>query len=108
MLSELKRCVLVLEARQFRLHSSSGVVVLLEVGSLPVIERCEGVMLGPYAAGESGSGLYAQVQDFDWVRGGQSPHWRLLEEQEGEIVRSALTAPSASEVLSRVPFLYTN
>jgi hypothetical protein len=30
-----------------------------------------------------GKSRHAEMQDFDWVRGGPSPHWRLLSLAEG-------------------------
>ncbi|KAL1410009.1 hypothetical protein Q8F55_004011 [Vanrija albida] len=76
MLSGLTRCVLLLGAQQFRLHASSETAVFLHVGSLPVIEGCSAVFFGPHPAREGGQ--YAQVQDFDWVRAGKSPHFSVL------------------------------
>ncbi|WOO79293.1 Tubulin-specific chaperone C [Vanrija pseudolonga] len=78
MLSGLRRCVLVLGAQQFRLHSSTDTAVFLHVGSLPVIEGCERVTFAPLPGAQDAEKRYAQVQDFDWVRGGPSPHFKVV------------------------------
>lgn len=73
---------------QFRIHSSTNTQVLLNVASLPVIEHCTNLAFGPCplfllstlpAVYES---KHIHVQDFDWVRGGQSPNWRLLSKEQ--------------------------
>lgn len=100
LLTFVARSILVLTVRQFRLHSSTGVAVLLDVGSLPVIEKCQQVFFGPH--GESDK--YAQVQDFDWVRGGPSPHWSVMTDEQVSEVQRAISNP-ADHAVSTVPFL---
>lgn len=35
---------------------------------------------------KGGEGMWDQVQDFNWLRAEQSPHWRVMEEMERERV----------------------
>ncbi|OCF33655.1 hypothetical protein I316_04729 [Kwoniella heveanensis BCC8398] len=93
LLDEVEGCVLILGAQQFRIHSSSHATILLHVASLPVIEYSNNltfggypsVLLPPHASLSENPGSehpiseskHAQVQDFDWVRSGPSPNWRL-------------------------------
>ena len=78
--------------------------MLLQVASLPVIEHSTGLRFGAYPtsllSGQAVSlgdhiGIKAvlilrkaqeskhlDVQDFDWVRGGASPNWRLINDEE--------------------------
>lgn len=88
MLSEMVDCLVIVGAQQFRIHSSTNTQVLLNVASLPVIEHCTNLAFGPCplfllstlpAVYES---KHIHVQDFDWVRGGQSPNWRLLSKEQ--------------------------
>jgi hypothetical protein len=103
MLSDLHGCVIALGAQQFRLHDSSDSVLLLHTQSLPVVERCRGVRFGGYPFPAEGGSRHEQVQDFDWVRPGPSPHWALLAPSEAERLRAALQAsptPPAPQLLA--------
>lgn len=90
--------------KQFRIHSSTNTHVLLNVASLPVIEHCTNVAFGAYPSfllstqpaslfiyflfraftdmKQAYESRHTQVQDFDWVRGGQSPNWSLLSKDQ--------------------------
>jgi len=83
------------------MHDCVDVDVYLCVGSRPVVERCRGIRVAPAPSlavldrveGESQLGLeptvaasaaaatsatpnlWNQVDDFDWLRAEQSPHW---------------------------------
>lgn len=92
MLSEVLGSVVALGAQQFRLHSSSDSVLLLHVASLPVIEHCERVRFGAYPF-FSGASRHEEVQDFDWVRSGPSPHWSLLPSDLATKISDTLKAP---------------
>ncbi len=103
MLSDLHGCVVALGAQQFRLHDSSNSALLLHTQSLPVVERCRGVRFGGYPFPAEGESRHEQVQDFDWVRPGPSPHWALLSPSEATGLRSALQAsptPPAPQLLA--------
>ncbi|ADV19801.1 Tubulin folding cofactor C, putative [Cryptococcus gattii WM276] len=72
---------------QFRIHSSTNTQVLLNVASLPVIEHCTNLAFGAYppfllSTQPVYESKHTHVQDFDWVRGGQSPNWSLLSKDE--------------------------
>ncbi|ORY20383.1 tubulin binding cofactor C-domain-containing protein, partial [Naematelia encephala] len=87
LLSHLEGCLIVLGARQVRIHSSTASDILLHVVSLPIIEHSSNLHFGPYPRSlfsdlDKGIQLtqskFDQVQDFDWLRGGPSPNWTLL------------------------------
>ncbi|GMK58178.1 hypothetical protein CspeluHIS016_0502100 [Cutaneotrichosporon spelunceum] len=104
MLSDLHHCVVVLGAQQFRLHDTTDSLLLLHVASLPVIERCKGVRFGPYPFQTESESQHEQVQDFDWVRPGPSPHWSLLSADQAGVLRSAFLAsptPTAEQLLAQ-------
>ncbi|KAK7732240.1 hypothetical protein SLS53_008529 [Cytospora paraplurivora] len=94
--------VLVVDARQVRMHDCAGVTVYLWCGSHPIIEDCEGVRFAPvpdvyYRAwrgggdgGDGGDGedtdrnQWDQVDDFNWLKAEASPNWtRLVPGGEG-------------------------
>ncbi|ROW07293.1 hypothetical protein VMCG_03867 [Cytospora schulzeri] len=92
--------VLVLNARQVRMHECVGVTVYLWCGSHPIIEDCRGMRFAPlpggYLArgqqqqqqqqqqeeeGASGGGdvnQWDQVDDFNWLKAEASPNWERL------------------------------
>ncbi|WVQ85934.1 hypothetical protein IAT38_008102 [Cryptococcus sp. DSM 104549] len=98
MLSDLVDCLVVVGAQQFRMHSSTHTSVLLHVASLPVIEHSKDLKFGGYPSQllptpPPFTSKHAQVQDFDWVRGGPSPNWATLSDAEAEgLVTSQLVA----------------
>ena len=66
------------------MHDCVDVDVYLCVGSRPVVERCRGVRVAPAPkvleieaeqGGTAMPNLWNQVDDFDWLREEQSPHW---------------------------------
>lgn len=102
MLSDLTECVVALGAQQFRLHTSTDTVLMLYVASLPVIEQCQRLHFGPYPYPAPDHSRHEQVQDFDWVRSGPSPHWSLLSLNQAQAVRNELQTnpvPSASHII---------
>lgn len=78
--------VLVLNARQVRMHECRNVTVYLWCGSHPIIEDCEGVRVAPLPAtflgrgqdNAAGSNQWDQVDDFGWLKAEPSPNWRRL------------------------------
>jgi hypothetical protein len=80
---------------QFRMHTSSESTILLHVTSVPVIEHCTGLTFGQYPSMTSprqpgttippGHALVSRLDelaDFDWVRGGPSPNWRKMDDED--------------------------
>lgn len=85
--------VLVVNARQVRMHECRNVSVYLWCGSHPIIEDCEGVRVAPLPApflgrgqdNTAGSNQWDQVDDFGWLKAEASPNWRRLSaDGEGE------------------------
>ncbi|KAI7784237.1 tubulin-specific chaperone c [Diaporthe eres] len=78
--------VLVLNARQVRMHECRNVTVYLWCGSHPIVEDCEGVRVAPLPApflgrgqdNAAGSNQWDQVDDFGWLKAEASPNWRRL------------------------------
>lgn len=78
--------VLVLNARQVRMHECRNVTVYLWCGSHPIIEDCEAVRVAPLPApflgrgqdNAAGSNQWDQVDDFGWLKAEASPNWRRL------------------------------
>lgn len=88
------RCVFTLAAKQLRLHESQHVSLHLHTLSLPVIEHCRRIAVGPFdtsypdladhwrqaALGSplAGTGLWEKVQDFNWHKRQASPNWLVV------------------------------
>lgn len=85
-LTGLKRCVVVVQSRQVRMHESVSCDVYLATASRPIIEDCSGIRFGPLPGtygGEGGEdGQWRMVDDFKWLRKEASPNWRVLEPGE--------------------------
>ncbi|ROV95560.1 hypothetical protein VSDG_05374 [Cytospora chrysosperma] len=86
--------VLVLDARQVRMHECAGVTVYLWCGSHPIIEGCSGVRFAPLpgvyssqlplAGGHEGENQWDQVDDFNWLKAEASPNWERLSPSGGD------------------------
>ncbi|GME26422.1 hypothetical protein GTA08_BOTSDO04431 [Neofusicoccum parvum] len=81
--------VLVVAARQFRMHECKNVDVYLHCASRPIIEDCKGIRFAPlpetYQVHEESSGinnLWDQVDDFKWLKAEASPNWTVLPVEE--------------------------
>jgi len=87
-ITNLQHCVLVVNARQFRMHECRDVNVYLWCNSNPIVEDCEDVRFAPLPTtyqSEVDSGrenCWERVEDFKWLRAEQSPNWRKLAEGE--------------------------
>ena len=90
----LKNCVVVVAARQVRIHECDRVDVYLRCGSRPIIEDCRRMRFAPLpqayanegegaeAEGSSNNNQWDQVDDFKWLRSDASPNWSVLPEAE--------------------------
>lgn len=78
--------VLVVNARQVRMHECRNVTVYLWCGSHPIIEDCEDVRVAPLPDAFLGRGQnngaasnqWDNVDDFGWLKAEASPNWRRL------------------------------
>lgn len=78
--------VLVINARQVRMHECRNVTVYLWCGSHPIIEDCEDVRVAPLPKAFLGKGQdngadsnqWDRVDDFGWLKAEPSPNWRRL------------------------------
>ncbi|KAF4308322.1 hypothetical protein GTA08_BOTSDO04431 [Botryosphaeria dothidea] len=85
-ITSVEGSVLVVNARQFRMHECKNVDVYLQSASRPIIEDCEGIRFAPLPDTytqvlEDGSGqtnLWDQVDDFKWLKAEHSPNWSVL------------------------------
>jgi tubulin-specific chaperone C len=88
-------CAFHLAARQARIHHASATDFYLRTASSPIIEHSAGVRFAPYAFSYEGceadlaaaglserTGIWADVQDFGWLRAAASPNWSVLPETE--------------------------
>ena len=90
--ADLQECSVSLASHQVRVHRTHSTQLHLRVRSNPIIEHCTAVRVAEYkplgyvgaaeafsacALGEevAAQGLWAQVQDFDWLRSSPSPNW---------------------------------
>ncbi|KUI72051.1 Tubulin-specific chaperone C [Cytospora mali] len=90
--------VLVVNARQVRMHECDNVTVYLWCGSHPIIEDCRGIRFAPLprnylAPGQEGGAenQWDQVDDFNWLKAEASPNWEKLEEENSVIPRDFWT-----------------
>ncbi|KAG6035973.1 hypothetical protein E4U41_005859 [Claviceps citrina] len=76
--------VVVVVARQVRIHECKDVDIYLHCTSHPIIEDCTGMRFAPvpgcYATHEDTmkDNQWNQVDDFKWLKAGQSPNWTTL------------------------------
>jgi hypothetical protein len=84
----LRDSVVMVVARQVRIHECRNVVFYLHCVSRPIVEDCKGVRFAK-APGffltdkeKTESNLYDQVDDFKWLKTFSSPNWSLLPESE--------------------------
>ncbi|GKU15845.1 unnamed protein product [Fusarium langsethiae] len=80
--------IIVVVARQVRIHECSNVDIYLHCGSHPIIEDCSGMRFAPLPtpyrteAEEPEENQWDQVDDFKWLKAGHSPNWTTLSENE--------------------------
>ncbi|KAK4176490.1 tubulin binding cofactor C-domain-containing protein [Triangularia setosa] len=80
----LRRCKVVVTARQVRIHDCTEVDFYLWVTSEPIIEGCKNVRFAPLPelwGVEKVENKWEEVKDFLWLKQGeQSPNWGVLPE----------------------------
>ncbi|QUC23168.1 uncharacterized protein UV8b_07409 [Ustilaginoidea virens] len=80
--------IIVVIARQVRIHECADVDLYLHCTSHPIIEDCTSMRFAPlpksYAIKDvSGKeNQWDKVDDFKWLKAGQSPNWRALSDAE--------------------------
>ncbi|KAK4250029.1 tubulin binding cofactor C-domain-containing protein [Corynascus novoguineensis] len=80
--------VVMVIARQVRIHECRNVVFYLHCVSRPIVEDCTGVQFakapGIYLTDKekTEANLYDQVDDFKWLKTFSSPNWSLLPDEQ--------------------------
>ncbi|KAI0594233.1 tubulin binding cofactor C [Biscogniauxia sp. FL1348] len=78
--------VVVVAARQVRMHDCRNVDVYLHCQSHPIIEDCSGMRFAPlpdlYASDLTTNNQWDQVDDFKWLKSEPSPNWSVLPEEQ--------------------------
>ncbi|KEF62847.1 uncharacterized protein A1O9_00820 [Exophiala aquamarina CBS 119918] len=85
----VKNSVIVLKARQLRMHECENIDVYLHCSSRPIIEDCKGIRLSPLPKfqsellpspkdGAEPPNQWDQVDDFKWIKSEPSPNWSIL------------------------------
>jgi len=93
-ITDLKNCIVVVSARQVRIHNSENTDVYLWCGSRPIIEGCSGmrfselpdcytkILQSPPSSEISTStppqSQWNQIDDFKWLKSEPSPNWSIL------------------------------
>jgi tubulin-specific chaperone C len=83
-ITNVKKSVIVVASRQFRMHESRSCDVYLLTTSRPIIEDCSAIHFAPlpeqYVRGQDKSteNQWNQVDDFKWLRSEPSPNWTTL------------------------------
>ncbi|KAG5994097.1 hypothetical protein E4U43_003323, partial [Claviceps pusilla] len=80
--------IVVVIARQVRIHECKDVDIYMHCTSHPIIEDCTGMRFAPvpecYAVNDESDKVnqWDQVDDFKWLKAGQSPNWTTLSSAE--------------------------
>ncbi|ODA75915.1 hypothetical protein RJ55_08556 [Drechmeria coniospora] len=80
--------IVVVVARQVRIHECRNVHLYLHCSSHPIIEDCTGMRFAPlpapYMTESEGNteNQWDQVDDFKWLKAGHSPNWTVLPDEE--------------------------
>ncbi|KAJ9106017.1 hypothetical protein QFC19_003353 [Naganishia cerealis] len=84
MINDAERVVVITACQQFRIHSSTHAVLLLQIPSNPIIEHSSSLRFGRYPLALSRPPLTPSpvpaVQDFGWIKPGPSPNFRMLDD----------------------------
>ncbi|KAI9901313.1 hypothetical protein N3K66_003130 [Trichothecium roseum] len=84
----VKDSIIVVAARQVRIHECSNVDLYLHCASHPIIEDCSGMRFAPLPdcyitdADRDVVNQWDQVDDFKWLKADHSPNWATLSETE--------------------------
>ncbi|KAI0102595.1 tubulin-specific chaperone C [Nemania sp. FL0031] len=76
--------VVVVAARQVRMHDCKNVHIYLHCASHPIIEDCSQMAFAPlpkYYSTPPGTNQWDQVDDFKWLKDTASPNWSILSEE---------------------------
>uniref|UniRef100_A0A0D6QRL8 C-CAP/cofactor C-like domain-containing protein n=1 Tax=Araucaria cunninghamii TaxID=56994 RepID=A0A0D6QRL8_ARACU len=95
LIEEGENCVFMLASHQIRIHQTRNTDFYLRVRSRPIVEYTSNVRFAPYALFYRGieqelqdsdlkneTGMWANVDDFRWLRSVSSPNWSVLPEGE--------------------------
>ncbi|KAF9872784.1 tubulin binding cofactor C [Colletotrichum karsti] len=79
--------IIVVSARQVRIHECKNVDIYLYCSSHPIIEDCSNMRFAPLPAAfntpeDPAKNQWDQVDDFKWLKSEPSPNWSVLPEQE--------------------------
>ncbi|TDZ46862.1 Tubulin-specific chaperone C [Colletotrichum trifolii] len=79
--------IVVVSARQVRIHECKNVDVYLFCASHPIVEDCENMRFAPLPAAfdtpeDPVKNQWDQVDDFKWLKSEPSPNWSVLPEEE--------------------------
>jgi len=94
-IEECEDCIFHLASRQLRIHSSKNCEYYLFLKSNPIIEESHGQRFAPYtfdyeerkeqfekANFELSKNNWNHVEDFNWLKAQQSPHWCIIPEND--------------------------
>ncbi|KAL7797271.1 tubulin binding cofactor C domain-containing protein [Trichoderma ceciliae] len=87
-INDVSNSILVVIARQVRIHNCKNVNLYLHCASHPIIEDCSGMRFAPLPscymteADELTENQWDQVDDFKWLKTTQSPNWTTLSEAQ--------------------------
>ena len=85
-ITAINNSILVVAARQVRIHECHNIDVYLHCTSRPIIEDCKGLRFAPLPAhlmtqsDEPEKNQWDQVDDFKWLKTEPSPNWTVLDE----------------------------
>ncbi|PTB77519.1 TBCC-domain-containing protein [Trichoderma longibrachiatum ATCC 18648] len=87
-INDVTNSILVVVARQVRIHNCKNVDIYLHCASHPIIEDCSGMRFAPlpecYVRDDHRPTLFFwdQVDDFKWLKTSQSPNWTTISEAQ--------------------------
>ncbi|CRK28047.1 hypothetical protein BN1708_015083 [Verticillium longisporum] len=81
--TSIRDSILVVSARQVRIHECHNMDVYFYCGSRPIIEDCSGMRFAPLpksfeSPGDDSKNQWDQVDDFKWLKAEPSPNWSVL------------------------------
>jgi len=87
-ITSIENSIIVVAARQVRMHDCKNVDVYLYCASRPIIEDCSNIRFSPIpehhtiASEEPVQNQWDQVDDFKWLKPEHSPNWSILPAEE--------------------------